>query len=360
MAIFRVIAKALCCVGLLLSFSAQADFKSVLATPALASHLASLRPLTAVVSADSRIVAVGQRGHIIYSDDAGTSWLQAKVPVQSDLTAVFFSSAKHGWAVGHEGVILATLDGGETWVLQMDGGQSLRLIRDHYGPSASEGNPAAKALLDDLASNQTKGTDKPFLDIWFANDSEGFVVGAFGLVLHTLDGGRSWEPWIDRTDNPKRFHLYSVKGDGKQIYLAGEQGILLRLNTTRSRFESIQSPYKGSLFGLLPTRSGLIVFGMRGSAYLIGPDGVTWKKLETGSVGGLTGATVLGEGSFALVSTAGELLVASQAGNAFRKLSPTRIMAFASVARVPGSQDLVLVGGAGVEVVPMIKKNTEQ
>ena len=36
----------------------------------------------------------------------------------------------------------------------------------------------------------------PFLDVLFSDASEGFVIGAFGLVLRTRDGGKSWEPWI--------------------------------------------------------------------------------------------------------------------------------------------------------------------
>ena len=54
------------------------------------------------------LVAVGQRGHVVYSTDSGASWKQASVPVSSDLTAVFFVDDKQGWAVGHDGVILHT------------------------------------------------------------------------------------------------------------------------------------------------------------------------------------------------------------------------------------------------------------
>ena len=48
-----------------------------------------------VASAGSRLVAVGQRGHIIYSDDQGKTWVQAKVPSRVLLTAVFFADDSH-------------------------------------------------------------------------------------------------------------------------------------------------------------------------------------------------------------------------------------------------------------------------
>ena len=49
------------------------------------------------------------------SDDEGTSWRQVESPVSSDLVAVRFVSAYQGFASGHDGVILATTDGGEHW-----------------------------------------------------------------------------------------------------------------------------------------------------------------------------------------------------------------------------------------------------
>ena len=55
------------------------------------------------------------------SNDGGATWQQSKVPVSSDLTAVYFVNDRKGWAVGHDGVILATSDGGAPWTLQLDG-----------------------------------------------------------------------------------------------------------------------------------------------------------------------------------------------------------------------------------------------
>ena len=81
------------------------EFADTLDTPALHSNLAVQGPLTGLASAGERLVVVGQRGHILYSDDAGRRWQQAEVPVSSDLVAVHFPSASQGWAVGHDGVV---------------------------------------------------------------------------------------------------------------------------------------------------------------------------------------------------------------------------------------------------------------
>src|SRR5262249_19097658 len=151
--------------------------------------------------AGERVVAVGQRGHVMYSDDAGASWKQANVPVSSDLVAVTFPTPTHGWAVGHDGVILHSADAGATWTRQLKG----------------------------------QSPDNPFLDVWFSDEKTGFVVGAFNLILQTTDGGASWQPWLDRTDNPKTLHLYAIREAAGQVYVAGEQGLLMRLDAAAGR-----------------------------------------------------------------------------------------------------------------------------
>ena len=90
-----------------------AGFADVLDTPAQRTPLASKSLLNGIARAGTRLVAVGQRGHIVVSTDGGANWKQSAVPVSSDLTAVYFVDEKRGWAVGHDGVVLHTDDGGD-------------------------------------------------------------------------------------------------------------------------------------------------------------------------------------------------------------------------------------------------------
>src|SRR5262245_46588487 len=76
--------------------------RDVLDVPAAKSPYAQRSLLNGLARAGDRIVAVGQRGHVLYSDDAGQQWQQADVPVSSDLVSVAFVDAKRGWAVGHD------------------------------------------------------------------------------------------------------------------------------------------------------------------------------------------------------------------------------------------------------------------
>src|SRR6266446_13005 len=86
---------ALC--GRFASARAEVD---LLKTPARKSALAPHVMLLGIAVAGERLVAVGERGVIIWSDDAGTTWSQAQVPVSVTLTAVAFADARQGWVVG--------------------------------------------------------------------------------------------------------------------------------------------------------------------------------------------------------------------------------------------------------------------
>ena len=105
----------------LFSLQANAQWQEPLVTPAMPTLKATSSLLLDVVSTGDRLVAVGERGHIIYSDDDGYKWVQASVPVISTLTSVYFVNEQIGWAVGHDAIVLKTDDAGQTWAKQFDG-----------------------------------------------------------------------------------------------------------------------------------------------------------------------------------------------------------------------------------------------
>src|SRR5579871_248389 len=110
--------------------------------------------------AGKRIVAVGELGVILLSDDNGAHFRQAhSVPANATLTSVTFTDARHGWAAGHWGVVLRTDDGGENWRLQ----------------------------------RSDTAVDQPLFSIAFRDDKHGWAVGLWSLLVTTDDGGATWK-----------------------------------------------------------------------------------------------------------------------------------------------------------------------
>jgi len=323
----------------------------VLDVPAARSALAPRFLINGLARAGDRLVAVGQRGHVLYSDDAGVQWQQAEVPVSSDLVAVSFPSASSGWAVGHDGVILHTNNAGATWSLQLDGRRIGALLLKQYPEDAATKDERASALHVQAQHFAEQGAENSFLDVCFTDEREGYAVGAFGLILHTVDAGATWQPWLHATDNPGGLHLYAIRNVGADVYIVGEQGLALRLDREGGRFEKLDLPYKGTLFGVIGDAHGVVAFGLRGTVLRSADRGASWQTIATGLQVGMTGGTVDADGRFVIVSQAGHVLTSRDAGASFAlQATPQPLPAAAVVAANGGA--LVVAGPRGVRALP--------
>ncbi|MBK8595419.1 MAG: hypothetical protein IPN83_07495 [Holophagales bacterium] len=280
--------------------------------PAIASVHARRQVLLDVARAGERLVVVGERGIVLLSDDSGATWRQGKVPVSVTLTAVRFVNAKTGWAVGHYGAVLRTDDAGESWTLQLDGVKAAELALAAAKAAVAKApadDPKASALLAEAERLVADGPDKPFLDLWFESETAGFVLGAYNLILRTEDGGKSWIPWMDRVENPKVLHLYALRPANGALYIAGEQGLLLKSTDAGQSFRKIDSPYAGSFFSLLPLPTGeVLVAGLRGNVWVLETTG-QWRKVEPAPPVNVTSSLLGAEGKVYLTNFAGQVWV---------------------------------------------------
>ncbi|QSX76007.1 hypothetical protein HIV01_005760 [Lysobacter arenosi] len=206
-----------------------------------------------------------------------------------------------------------------------------------------------EALKAESERAATEGPSRPFLDVWFTSANEGFVVGAYNLIFHTTDGGKTWEPWIDHTQNDRFYHLYGIRGSGDGLYIVGELGLALRFDPATSRFNALQTPYEGSYFGLL-TKPGLVLaYGLRGTAYRSSDGGQNWMPVDTGTTASITAGQVMPDGRLLLCSMAGDVLVSGDDAASFRRLDLKAAMPCTGLA-VSGDA-VVLTGLRGVRVV---------
>jgi photosystem II stability/assembly factor-like uncharacterized protein len=323
---------------------AASPLRDVLDSAAQPSPLAARALINGLALAGDRVVAVGQRGHVLWSDDQGKQWRQAGVPLASDLVAVTFPTATRGWAVGHDGVVLASIDQGRSWQRQLDGRALGEVMVKHY---TRVGDAKWLAEAQRFAA---QGAENPLLDVWFDDARTGYVVGAFGLVLRTDDGGATWEPLLHATDNPKALHLYAVRRVGSDLYIAGEQGLLLKHDAGSGRFGALNIPYPGTLFGVLGNARVVLAFGLRGNVVRSTDRGRTWQAASTGVSVGLTAGTLDERGRIVLVSQAGHVLASADDGATFALLKAARTQPAAAVTRA-GAGTLVFGGPRGLHTV---------
>jgi photosystem II stability/assembly factor-like uncharacterized protein len=220
-----------------------------------------------VARAGARIVAVGEHGIVLLSDDGGGSYRQAKhVPASSTLTAVYFTDADHGWAVGQWGVILATADGGETWTLQ----------------------------------RSDTSIDQPLFSVYFKDARHGWAVGLWSLLLVTEDGGHAWKaaklppsPGASKADR-NLFHIFADRSG--TLFIAAEQGLVLRSRDGGATWEYRRTGNKGSLWTGTSSADGTVfVGGLLGHLYRSRDGGDTWEALDSASTGSITSLVAAGD-----------------------------------------------------------------
>jgi len=341
---------ALCFTTILLMHSNMAlsrdtdDVPDVRPKAAVIAPLAKQALLTDVVTmGNSGYAAVGERGHILISED-GQHWQQAKVPVQALLTSVYFTDAEYGWAVGHDATILHTQDGGHSWQLQQ--------------------------FLPKL--------DKPLMDVYFFNRQQGLAVGAYGMFYTTADGGASWQSsfhlsLVSEDDqeylaelaetDPEAYllerasvlpHFNRLMVQGEQILMVGEAGFVAISEDAGQNWQRLDAFYNGSLFDVHRTQQGtLLVAGLRGNVFRSDDNGESWQDIALPVSATLSSIIEDSSGQLYLTGNAGALLHSSDDGQSFRDLSQADGRAILN--GLPIANSLLLVTESGIRLTPIGK-----
>lgn len=269
--------------------------------------------LTDLQRVGDHLVMVGADGHILLRSNVGRIE-QAHVPVDLLLTAVHFVDDRQGWAVGHDGVVLHSDDAGVNWTRQLDGKainalmlewaqrEVERLEADTTATEPAQEN--ARFALDDISAGMDAGPSRPLLDVWFRDAREGWVVGAYGIVLHTTDGGMSWA-YVPELDNPDRLHLNTVLGLANgDLMIAGEGGRLYRQSGGRWQPAQVLTP--ASLYKLTQLRDGrVLAMGFGGALFISKDDGQQWQASRLSNGSHLYGAEQLPDDSVLITGQAG-------------------------------------------------------
>lgn len=303
--------------------------------PAIPASTLGQAPLTSIARCDDRLLAVGERGLVIWSDDSGEQWQQAPVPVSQALTAVFCLPGGQAWATGHGGVILMSADRGASWELVFDGNAAnqqwlafterrYQLLEAELDSLDADGVDADRAAdleyaledagyaVEDAQAAIEVGPADPLLDIYFMDAAHGIAVGAYGMLYLSSDGGASWQLAAGNIENPDRYHYYAVtSARSGNLILSGEAGLLFRSRDGGKNWDTLDSGYDGSLFGLLAlSDGGILAFGLRGNVLRSDDDGDSWATLDVRDSSGLSlySGVQLDSGLVVLVGSAGAVV----------------------------------------------------
>lgn len=303
----------------LLSAAAAGAQNNAAAAPAVA--VLAARPSTnlaateyfAATRAGQRIVAVGEHGTIALSDDSGKSWRQAlSVPTSAALTDVHFVDASHGWAVGHWGTILKTVDGGLHWA---------------------------------LLRSDTK-VDQPLFSVHFLDAKDGFAVGLWSMMLATHDGGASWTPVaMPRQEGAGRGdrNLYKVfSTPDANLFITAERGLVYRSEDRGATWQAIASGYAGSLWtGMALGDGAILAAGLRGSLYRSVDQGHSWLRVESDTTSSITSLVQLANHEIVGTALDGVTIRSQDGGQTFHAKQDGERSAYTAVVGLDNGRPLI-------------------
>ena len=165
----------------------------------------------------------GRNGRIYYSADAGRTWHPQQSGTSRHLSDIHFIDSSTGWAAGASGTVLHTTDGGQTWKTQSTGtseylytvlftdsstgwiaGENFILLHTTDGGQSWVKDESAEWEGGDPGNRHGRFTSVQFMDDeigWMVGEVDtGWtdpygtpVIGVYGVVYHTVDGGQSWQ-----------------------------------------------------------------------------------------------------------------------------------------------------------------------
>jgi len=217
---------------------------------------------------DQGFVAVDHY-HKVWSADAdGANW--QSVPLEQPRTPLSVACDRQGgwWVAGTNAVIAGSRDQGKTWQ-NTDLGEDAQITSLHFlddKKAIALGEFGLTAFSEDGGASWKKGAKIPG-DFYpyaalFANRNEGWVSGIAGQMMHTTDGGKSWQ----KQANAAHASLYRLFMHDGVPFGVGSGGVIARLDGNTWRVQPYTDPLPVFLGGgaSLPGQSAVVIGGPGG------------------------------------------------------------------------------------------------
>ena len=202
--------------------------------------------------------AVGENGLILATPDAGQTWSIQTINTKNSLNGVFFVNNNIGWVVGANGCIARTTSGGQRWnVLSTGFNQNLNSVCAVSQLTAWAVGATGIILNTSNAVTwmaQTSGISNDLNSVYFSplNTLVGWVVGDSGIILKTTNGGVTWNVVPSGVAvNLNSVYFYNLN----EGFAVGDSGTILRSSDGGATWASVSSGVTVSLTDVTMTPS---------------------------------------------------------------------------------------------------------
>jgi hypothetical protein len=227
----------------------------------------------------NRGIAVGKQGIILRTTNGGNNWFTQSCPTNLELRYVQFINENTGTIAGGNSnipVILRTTDAGNTWVMQ-NGNYPIGL-KGVFFVDANTGYCSAWLgeifkTIDGGATWQSQHTSQSLEGLWFTNANTGTIVGYNGTIIRTTDGGSSW---IHQNPGPTTWYFGCYFENLNTGYVTGYTGTLLKTTNGGTNWFSILSGVSNNLYMISVTNGNCesSLGSRRKSGTIVGSGGI--------------------------------------------------------------------------------------
>ncbi len=183
--------------------------------------------------------AVGGDGKILKTSNGGVNWIIQPSPTAEFLYGVAFINENLGWVAGDLGIVMKTIDGGSSWTMKP--------------------TPNSYRLYD----------------IFFTDSLNGWAVGRDGLIIHTFDGGESWQSQASGNNNWLNAVYFCNPDTG---FAVGWYGTVLRTGNGGTNWTTMTVPDNNTFTDIdfINSQNGIIA-GRNGGSLRTSDGGTSWQ-----------------------------------------------------------------------------------
>ncbi|HIA68890.1 TPA: hypothetical protein EYN98_23205 [Candidatus Poribacteria bacterium] len=163
----------------------------------------------------------GVRAVLFVTQDGGLTWESIDPGVRSYLYGIWMIDNKVGFMVGANNAYLQTNDGGKTWKGKVE------RVAAGDGVANEEIDDNWISVSDLIPEFPYESTRQNLRDVSFSSPTEGWIVGSYGSIQRTIDGGQNWEDQNSGVDNNLKAIAFVNETTG---WIAGQEGVILHTN----------------------------------------------------------------------------------------------------------------------------------
>lgn len=308
---------------------------------------------------------------LILVSAAATAETIKSADIRQGLFSACFANDKEGWVVGELGRIFHTTDGAQTWDVQNAGTKqsfvATACVDSNHAWIAGQAGQMARTTDGGKTWNKlNSGTDRQILSMHFTDAQNGIAVGDFGTILRTENGGTTWEKVAVPEDTQLPEDMIGIVEPGDIVFYAvsfatpqtlaivGEFGVILMSTDGGRTFQSKTSPTESTLFGVFVGEGGRgWAVGLEAIMLATTDGGETWTEVKVPTPPGFSLALydieVRGTLGWA-IGNSGFLLNSTDGGGTWNLVEVSSQMAsywFREVSLLPGGKGYI-VGSTGL------------